>query len=259
MKVSISIIVFLVFLRIIAPARAEVVAHEATGVIMPKRSVTLDAKIVGRIISTHAEEGDIVKKDQVLIQLDDAEWQADLASAEASLSLAIVDWDHKKKAAQRTQDLTKSKSFSQELQDEADFAFASAREMVKQANAAVAKSRAILKEAQIHAPFNAIIIKKNAELGQLTQAGSSLITLEDQSQLKIRAKINEQDVPHIKIGQTIAVTINALANLNSTGEVIRVIPSGDVSTHAFTVDVLLPTHKGLLPGMFGKLSFPGEQ
>jgi RND family efflux transporter MFP subunit len=238
--------------------QAEAIIREATGVVTPKRSVVLDAKVVGRITATYIEEGEAVKKDQVLVQLDDAEWRADVSSAQAGLNLAIVERDYRQKVARRTKNLAQKKTVTQELQDEADFAFASSREKVKQAEAAVAKSRAILREAEIHAPFDGVVITKSAEPGLLTQPGSSLITLEDHQELKIRARIKEQDIPYLKWGQIIEVVINALSDLHISAEVIRIIPSGDMTTHEFIIDALLPSHEGLLPGMFGRLRFKGE-
>ena len=98
-------------------------------------------------------------------------------------------------------------------------------------------------------------IVKSAQGGKVTATGEYLLLLEDQSTLKFRTNVKEQDIIHIEYGQEMNITIDALDDLTLVGTVSKIIPSGDVSTHEFTVEVKLPQQDKLYPGMFGKAEF----
>ncbi|MCP4410548.1 MAG: efflux RND transporter periplasmic adaptor subunit [Gammaproteobacteria bacterium] len=229
--------------------------REATGVVMPSRSVALAAKIMGRINTIHHQEGEGVTDGELLISLNDAELRADLASVQASLGEAKAELKHAGREEARIRKLYRAKTLSQDELEDAALIHTANRERLKMAQAAVAKAQAQLNEAQIKAPFAGIITQKDAEIGQVTQPGTMLLVLEDHSRLKLRTKVKERDIPHIELGQTVSVTIDALSSKTLLGTVSKIIPSGDLSTHAFVVETTLPRLDKLYPGMFGKASF----
>ncbi len=228
----------------------------STGVVVPYRSVTLAAKVIGRVASVHCEEGSTVRDGKVLIRLDDAVLAAERASAEASLALATTELKHKTKLKDRMQRLVETMAISKDRVDDAEFEHAAAQGKVRIAQASLAKVKAELKEARIVAPFDGIVTKKSVEIGQLTQPGQPLIVLEDHTQLKFETKVKEQEVVHVQLGEPAIVTVDALQGLPSmVGTVHKIIPSGDPVTHDFSVEIVLPKQNGLLPGMFGKVRF----
>ncbi|MDH3638524.1 MAG: efflux RND transporter periplasmic adaptor subunit [Gammaproteobacteria bacterium] len=230
-------------------------ARTSTGVVVADRKVSLAAKIVGRIVDVKVEEGDGVKTSEVLIDIDDAELRAELSSAQAALDQEQVNLTHMKKLDDRYRKLLSQNATSTEKADEVVFNYGVAKARVKRAQAMVAKVEAMLRETKIRAPFSGVIIEKRAELGQVTAAGEPLLTLEDQSTLKFRTSVKEQDLLSIKRKQKINITIDALNDLKLTGMVSKIIPSGDTSTHEFVVEAILPAQDGLYPGMFGKAEF----
>ncbi len=244
---------------LISPSSAQVVGTQttrtSTGVVMADRSVTLAAKVVGRIAAVKVEEGDRVNAGDILIDIDDAELRAELAATEATVDQEEVNLLHMRKLDKRYQSLSKQKSVSADKADEAAFNYALARTRVKRAEADLARARAMLGETKITAPFAGVITEKRAEVGQVTATGEPLLVLEDQSTLKFRTSVKEQDVPHIEKGDRITVTIDALDDLILEGAVTRIIPSGDTSTHEFVVEAALPAQDKLYPGMFGKAEF----
>ena len=227
----------------------------STGVVMPNRTVTLAAKIVGRVVAVNVEEGDLVNADDLLIDIGDAELRADLAGAEARLKREELNKKHTKKLAERVQSLYQQQAASAEALDEANFEFAATEESVASARAYVAKARAMLDETKIRAPFAGVIIKKRVEIGDVTEPGEPLLVLEDHDTLKFRTSVKEQDVPNISRGQKITITIDALNDLELEATVSKIIPSGDLSTHEFVVEAVLPEQDKLYPGMFGKAKF----
>jgi RND family efflux transporter MFP subunit len=139
--------------------------------------------------------------------------------------------------------------------DDALFGVLSAGDRVEVAKAQMSKVRAMLKETRIVAPFDGVITHKAGEIGQMTQPGEPLFVLEDQSRLKFKTTVKEQDIPHIAIGKSASIIVSALGDLKLEGKVSRIIPSGDPITHSFLVEIALPEQDGLYPGMFGKAEF----
>jgi multidrug efflux pump subunit AcrA (membrane-fusion protein) len=108
---------------------------------------------------------------------------------------------------------------------------------VQRAQADGSKIEVMLAETKIRAPFSGVIIGKTAERGKVTVIGEALLKLEDQSTLKFRTRVKEQDIAHIQLGQEMTITVDALDDLRLTGSVSTLIPSGDISTHESTVEV----------------------
>lgn len=227
----------------------------STGVVMPSREVILAAKIIGRVEAVNPEEGDLVEAGKVLIDIEDAELRAEVASAKARLKREQLNRSHMKKLAERMQSLHDKNAASAESLDEATFRYAATEELVASAKAALAKAEARLSETKIRAPFAGVIIEKRVEPGDVTAPGEPLLKLEDHSKLKFRTSVQEQDIPLIKKGQKIIVTIDALNDLQLQATVTKIIPSGDPATHEFVVEAVLPTQDRLYPGMFGKATF----
>jgi len=227
----------------------------STGVVVANRQVTLAARIVGRIVAVNVEEGDVVEAGDLLVDINDAQYRADLSSAEALLVQEQVRLEHMKRLDQRFSALYEQKSVSQDKADEARFNFEVAQATVQRAESELQKIRVLLAETKIRAPFPGIIIGKSSEIGKVTAPGEPLLTIEDQSKLKFRMRVSEQDVSAIELGQKITVIIDALNDLHLTGTVSKVIPSGELPTHEFTIEATLPAQEKLYPGMFGRAKF----
>jgi len=227
----------------------------STGVVVPDRTVTLAAKIVGRVVAVNVDEGDRVEMGDVLVDIGDAELRANLSAAEARLRMEELNREHQEKLAERVRSLREQGTVSAENLDDANFKVAAAEQTVASATAEVARARAMLGETKIRAPFGGVIIRKDIETGDVTSPGEPLLVLEDHAILMFRTSVKEQDIPRIEKGQTITVTIDALDDLALDATITRIVPSGDLSTHEFLVEAVLPAQDKLYPGMFGKAEF----
>jgi RND family efflux transporter MFP subunit len=238
-----------------AQERVTQLAPTSTGVVVPDRSVTLAAKIVGRVTAVNVDEGDRVDAGDILVDIGDAELRANLAAAEARLRIEELNWAHQEKLADRVRSLREQATVSAENLDDANFKVAAGEQMVANAKAEVARARAMLDETKIRAPFSGVIVRKKVETGDVTAPGELLLILEDHGTLNFRTSVKEQDVAQIDNGQIIRVTIDALDDLALNATVTKIIPSGDLSTHEFVVEATLPQQEKLYPGMFGKAEF----
>ena len=247
-------VVILLTIQVVASAVAAAGDRIVTGDVIANRSVTLATRIMGRITRVHALEGDRVKGDQVLVELDDTEHQARLKIAQAARERARAELAHRERTRKRLEKLTQTNAVSQDAVDEAIYALEIAAANLKAAEAEIDAIRSILLETRIRAPFDAVVIKKYAETGLVTQPGQALYEVQDQSSLKFRARVKERDLVHIKVDDEASVTITALGDEAVGARVIRIIPNGD-DRHTFLIELALPDRPGLYPGMFGKAIF----
>ena len=235
-------------------AQAESQSRIVTGDVIANRTVTLATRIMGRITTVHAEEGETVKAGQVIVELDDAEYQAKLRSAEAALERMQVELAHRKRIKGRLAKLAKKNATSEEAMDEAEYTYQAAQANLKAGQAEIDSITATLAETRIKVPFDAVVIRKFAEIGLVTQPGEALYQIQDQSRLKFRARVKEGDLVHIKLNDQARITITALGDEAVSARVITIIPAGD-ERHTFIVELELPKKPGLYPGMFGKVVF----
>ena len=225
-----------------------------TGEVIANRSVTLATRIVGRITQVHASESDEVTHDMDMVEIDDTEYRAQLRSAEADQERAQAELAHRQRVKERLEQLTQNNAVSQDAIDEAIYALDVAKANLKKAQAQREAILSTLAETRIKAPFDAVVISKFAEIGMVTQPGQALYEIQDQSKLKFRARVKEDDLKHIQLGDEAMITISAHSEEPISAGVIRIIPSGD-DRHTFTIELSLPDRSGLYPGMFGKAVF----
>ncbi len=229
-------------------------ARIVTGDVIANRSVTLATRIMGHITQINATEGDKVESGQVIVELDDTEYQARLKIAQAARERAEAELAHRERTRQRLETLALDNNVSREAIDEAIYALEVAVANLKAAQAEIESIRSTLAETRIKAPFDAIVIEKFAETGLVTQPGQALYEIQDQSKLKFRARVKERDLVHIRVDDIARITITALGDEPVEARVIKVIPHGD-ERHTFLIELALPERPGLYPGMFGKAVF----
>ncbi len=236
------------------PLAAASPARIVTGDVIANRSVTLATRIMGRITRINAAEGDRVESGQVIVELDDTEYQARLKIAQAARERAEAELAHRERTRDRLEKLAQDNNVSREAIDEAIYALEVAAANLKAAQAEIESIRSTLAETRIRAPFDAIVIEKYAETGLVTQPGQALYAIQDQSSLRFRARVKERDLVHIKVDDVASITITALGDEPVEARVIKVIPNGD-ERHTFLIELALPERAGLYPGMFGKAVF----
>lgn len=235
-------------------ANAESSTRIVTGDVIANRTVTLATRIMGRITQVHASEGDSINADQVLVEIDDTEYRAQLKSQQAAVDRARAEVSHRNRISERLKQLKKTDAVAQDAIDEATYGLQVAEAGLKSALAQIDAIQSTLAETQIRAPFDSVVIKKMAETGLVTQPGQPLYEIQDQSRLKFRARVKERDLPHIQLGDEVRVKIAALGDEAIKAVVIKIIPNGD-DRHTFVVELALPKLPGLYPGMFGKAVF----
>ena len=127
--------------------------------------------------------------------------------------------------------------------------------MGQQSSAAVDQAQVMRAYAVIRAPYDGIVVRKIAEAGQLASPGMPLLVVEEDSDLRLEAAVDESRVSGIHIGDSADVRIDALGGESLPGVVQEITPTGDSASRSFVVKVGLPSAPGLMTGMFGRAQF----
>lgn len=249
----------------------------ASGYVVAQRKAAVASRITSRLVSLSAEEGNIVKKGDVLAKLenDDAAAtreqaaanfkvsQADLEQARAELRDATMNFD-------RYKELSKEGLVSKFAYDSADLRFRRAASAVTGAEFAVKASSAALQGAEvtlgysfIRAPFDAVVLTKNADIGDIiTPLGAaanvqaSVFTLADMGSLQVEADVSESNLQQVKKGQPCEIQLDALPDSRFRGEVYMIVPTADRTKATVMIKVRFIDHDSrILPEMSAKVAF----
>src|SRR5688572_20531449 len=214
----------------------------ANGRIDAKRKVDLSANVMGQIINLAVREGDVVKKGDFLLQIDQKQLAASAAGAEASMQAQFSDRDAARAnltEAQRNFERAQ-RNYNERIiplaeLDRARAALDSARanvvsidRRIEQGRANVAAARDTLSKTTMRAPMAGIVTALPVEegevavIGTMNNPGTVLLTIADMSVVEAVMEVDETDIPNVKVGQTATVTIDAYPNQTFNGVVTEV-------------------------------------
>ncbi|PKN09362.1 MAG: efflux RND transporter periplasmic adaptor subunit, partial [Deltaproteobacteria bacterium HGW-Deltaproteobacteria-5] len=195
---------------------------------------------------------------------------ANLANARAMLKQAMVERDNLQKDHDRYQKLIKGGYVSQSEYDTVNTRYLRSQEAVKAAAAAADSAAAALEGAEanldytlIRAPFDGVVLTKNADVGDIvTPLGASstskaaVVTLADMDSLQVEADVSETSITKIKVGQPCDIQLDALPEKRFRGEVHSIVPTVDRAKATVLVKVrFLDRDPRMLPDMSAKVSF----
>ena len=230
----------------------------ASGVVTAYTEVEVKSKAGGEIIDFPFEEGDLLKKNDVVVKLDPGteqsrvnEANANLKMAEARLEKAGVNQKDAKLRLERKRRLFDDGVISRQELDDASIATERTKSDVKVAEAELIRTQVSLREAkdrledtEIRAPLSGTVIKKYVEKGQVIAStlssaseGTPIFTLADLDRLYVGTMVDETDIGRIKPGQEASITVDAYPGLSFKGKVLRIAPKGRVESTVTVFDV----------------------
>jgi len=247
---------------------------EAVGTLRAAQTSQLAAQMMGNIVEIRAQEGDRIRRGQVLAVIDEAQPRAALDRATAvdlasQQEIAAADSDSSLAEAtfKRYQTLYERKSVSPQEFDEVKARYQAAqarRDMARagqaQARAGLQQARTALGYARILAPFDGVVTERKADVGTLASPGMPIFTVEDVRRYRLEATVNETDLRYVRMGQQVPVLVDAVGDRELKGKVVEIVPAADPGSRSFLVKVELSSDPVLRSGLFGRARFPrGER
>jgi membrane fusion protein (multidrug efflux system) len=230
----------------LARVEAMSIEIEAVGTTQANESVQVTSKASNTITAIRFQEGAEVAEGAVLVEMDDAQAQADLAEAEASLARSRGQFD-------RSRDLQ-----SRQAMSVADLEAVEAALKADQARVAAARAR--LADTVIRASFRGRTGFRHVSVGSFVSPGTLITTLDDTSIIKLDFTVPETLLFVVRRGLTVTASATGLPDRTFRGEVTNIESRVDPVTRSITVRAELPNDDGLLrQGMFMTVSVKGQE
>jgi RND family efflux transporter MFP subunit len=249
----------------------------ASGFVVAQRKSALASKVTGRLIWLGVEEGSPVKKDQVVARLESQDASATKDQAAANVNVARFNLEQ---TQAELRDATLSFNRNKELlsrgvvarqayddalarYEKAVAAVAAAEAALKANTAALEGAAALLEYTLIRAPFDAVVLTKDADVGDIVtplgaaaNAKAAVVTIADMNSLEVEADVSESNLSQIKLGQPCEIQLDALPERRFHGEIHMIVPTADRSKATVMVKVrFIDKDSRILPEMSAKVGF----
>lgn len=255
-----------------------------SGNLVAQRRVTLGADAGGRVTSAPLQVGDRVAAGDVVASIDDAASRAAVAQAQGAQAAAQANvgvasaqpqqanarYALARTTASRMTYLYSQGAISRQQYDQSQSDLATARAAIVQSQAAIgaaagsatqssgalAAAAVPLAHATIRAPFSGLITSKAVDVGAVVAPGAAVYTLEDDRDLEVDLPVPEDSAPALLPGTRVTVLVDALGR-SVAGRVRAVVPA-DGATHSALVKVSVAAERGMLSGMYARVTISGK-
>jgi RND family efflux transporter MFP subunit len=229
------------------------------------KQIMVATRLMGYIKQIPVEEGDVVKKGDLLFEVDPADIysmlnqargavlqaKSGLLMAQMAYADALKDYERFKnlyeKGAVSKRDYEKMTLLKNIRKKQVDMA----KGMLAQAEAGLNRAKAQLKYAKVTSPIDGIVTMKMKKVAEMALPGYPVVVLSDIHTIKAKSLVKESDIDKFKLNMPVTIYVPALKKRFSA-VVSAVVPAGDNFTHSFLVKYTLKEHKGVLPGMYAK-------
>jgi RND family efflux transporter MFP subunit len=250
-----------------SPSQADAVLT-ASGYVVARRKAAVASKGTGTLVYLAVEEGDRVKKGQVIARLDDSDVMASLQRAQENLRVAEADLYDAKKNAERMRILLKQGMIAQAEYDISEARYKRVVATIDAAKFGVREAQVAVDNTRIVAPFDGTVLKKNADVGEivapLAGAASSkaaVVTIADMSSLEVDADVSEANITRVASQQNCEIALDAYPQQRYPGYVTNIVPTADRAKATVMVKIKFKQYdQRVLPEMGAKITFlaPGS-
>ncbi|MEP1446857.1 MAG: efflux RND transporter periplasmic adaptor subunit [Paraglaciecola sp.] len=220
--------------------------------IKAREATLLSSQVLARIEKMHVRAGESVAQGQLLVTLESAALQAQLAQVVAMEEAAQASLIESQETLERTQVLKDKGLISQSVLDNAIANFRRYDSEVVAAKQRKQAAQTALKYTKIVSPFSGVVVERAAEPGNMASPGQLLLSLYDPLTLQIEADVRESLAIKLQVGRKISVEIDSLGkNINAT--LIEIVPAADPNARSFLVKAGIEFDPQLKPGMFARM------
>ena len=232
----------------------DAVIERYPGSVAAVREAAIASRIIARVQEILVRPGQRVAKGTPLAILDSrdlesryAQTQEQLVGADARLAEAKANFERMKSVA--------AGAISKSQIDSAEASFRSAKSEVESTQKRLEEAQVSLSYATILSPYDAVVIDRFAEPGDLASPSRPLLGVYDPSRMRLEAWVRESIAIGLKRGDKVGVLLDALGE-RLEGTVEEIVPQAEAGSRSFLVKVTLPERENLYPGMFGRLLLP---
>jgi membrane fusion protein (multidrug efflux system) len=226
---------------------------EATGELLAKHHAEVAAQVAGEITEIRADEGETVKAETIVIEIDPERRHLELARARAHVEEAAALVEQRQRELDRLRTLSKSAIASKSEFEQAETAVHTAQAQQRAAEAALGVAERALRDASVATRFDGIISRRFVSLGEFVQPGQKLFSLVSLHPIEVEFHVPEIDSSRIREGQSLQLTVSPFPGEVFDATVTVVSPTIDPRTRTLRVKALVANEDGRLrPGTFAR-------
>ena len=225
-----------------------------TGSVQPERRADLRAEVSAVVLQVLKENGDAVRRGDLLVRLDDTAIRDSLTSADASSRAAGQAYEQAERQFERMTTLRTSGMASAQAVEDAEI-----RRNNAQSDLAAAKTRAVqarqqLQRTEARAPFDGIVSERKVSAGDTAQIGKELVKVIDPRSMRFEGLVSADNIGAVKVGQPVMFRVNGYGEQDFNGKITRVNPAANATTRQ--VEVLVeftdPVQQPKLAGLYAE-------
>ena len=212
-----------------------------SGSLQPEIRADLRAEVAAMVIKVHKENGELVRKGDLLVSLDSSVLRDNLNSAEESMRAAAQSLDSTERQYQRMKSLQAQGMVSVQGLEESEIKRNSAQSEFVATKARVAAAKQQLDRTEVRAPFQGVVSARKASAGDTAQIGKELIQVIDPSSMRFEGQVSADQMSNLKVGQRVNFRINGVAQsgdqLGNRGTIKRIDGAANPVTRQVSVIV----------------------
>jgi membrane fusion protein (multidrug efflux system) len=223
-----------------------------TGSIQPERRADLRAEVSAVVLQVLKENGEPVKRGDLLVKLDETAIRDTLVSADAGVTAAGQALDQANRQLERLKTLRASGMTSAAAQDEAEVRRNSALSELSAAKSRAALARQQIARTMVRAPFDGIVSDRKVSSGDTATIGKELVKVIDPTSMRFEGRVSTDKIGTIKVGQQVKYHINGYGSQQFTGTVKRIDASANDITRQVEVLVALTGEQPRVAGLYAE-------
>jgi RND family efflux transporter MFP subunit len=249
----------------------------ASGYVVAQRKSSVASKITGKIVSLLVEEGNKVKQGDVIARLENSDavalekqaaWNLEnarsvLDQVKAELKDATVSFNREKELLAQDSTSKASHDAAEARYKRAVAGVAGAESAIKASSAALENARVTIEYTYIRAPFDAIVLTKNADVGDIVtplgaaaNAKAAVVTIADMGSLQVEVDVSESNIQKVRVGQPCEIQLDGVPDTRFRGTIHMIVPTADRSKATVMVKVrFLDKDLRVLPEMSARVAF----
>jgi RND family efflux transporter MFP subunit len=206
-----------------------------TGSIQPERRADLRAEVPAVVLAVLKENGDPVKRGDLLVRLDQTSIRDSLMSAQSSMNAAEQAYEQAERQYQRMLKLRETGVVSAQQVEDAEIRRNTAQSDREAARTRMVTARQQLERTEVRAPFDGIVSDRQVSAGDTLQIGKELLKVIDPGSLRFEGFVSADNIGEVRAGQSVWFRIHGFGEREFTGKVTRVNPSANATTRQVEV------------------------
>jgi membrane fusion protein, multidrug efflux system len=229
-------------------ARAE--GPVITGSIQPERRADLRAEVSSVVLQVLKENGEAVRRGDLLVRLDDTAIRDSLGSAQEAVRAVGQAFEQAERQVQRQKTLQAQGMTSMQALEDAEVRRNNAQSDLVAARARVVSARQMLQRTEVRAPFDGVVSDRKVSNGDTAQIGKELVKVIDPRSMRFEGLVSADRMHEMKIGQRVSFRVNGYPGVDFNGTIKRIDAAADATTRQMEVMVAFASG-GELPRVSG--------